>query len=73
MFIRLPAPPCNSSKKRKSATRTLLPPPVSPFLVQAHHQGPFDRILVAQAVTGPLRLLTADKLLAQYSDVVLAV
>jgi PIN domain nuclease of toxin-antitoxin system len=42
-------------------------------LVQAHHQGPFDRILVAQAVTGPLRLLTADKLLAQYSDVVLAV
>jgi PIN domain nuclease of toxin-antitoxin system len=35
-----------------------------------HHRDPFDRLLVAQAVLEPLRLLTADMLLAQYSDVV---
>jgi PIN domain nuclease of toxin-antitoxin system len=35
-----------------------------------HHQDPFDRILVAQALTEPLVLLTADPLLAAYSDLV---
>ena len=33
-----------------------------------HHIDPFDRLLVAQAITEPLRLLTADAVLARYSD-----
>jgi PIN domain nuclease of toxin-antitoxin system len=35
-----------------------------------HHRDPFDRMLVAQAVTEPLRLLTADKTLRRYTDLV---
>lgn len=37
------------------------------------HRDPFDRMLVAQAITEPLRLLTTDKALAAYSDVVTVV
>ncbi len=39
----------------------------------AHHADPFDRLLVAQAVTEPLRLLTADAALARYSELVVLV
>lgn len=35
-----------------------------------HHRDPFDRLLVAQAMVGPMRLLTADAVLAQYSELV---
>jgi PIN domain nuclease of toxin-antitoxin system len=35
-----------------------------------YHRDPFDRMLIAQAVTEPLRLLTADGLLRQYSELV---
>jgi PIN domain nuclease of toxin-antitoxin system len=42
-------------------------------LVLRDHRDPFDRMLVAQAITEPLRLLTADKALAVYSDVVIVV
>lgn len=35
-----------------------------------HHQDHFDRILVAQAQTEPMRLLTHDPLLARYGDCV---
>lgn len=35
-----------------------------------HHGDPFDRLLVAQAITEPLRLLTADAALVPYSDLV---
>jgi len=35
-----------------------------------HHKDPFDRLLVAQAMTLPARLLTADAALARYSDLV---
>lgn len=38
-----------------------------------HHNDPFDRLLVAQALAEPLRLLTADAVLAKYSDVVMLV
>lgn len=38
-----------------------------------HHADPFDRILVAQAMTEPMRLLTADAALAPYSELVLRV
>lgn len=34
------------------------------------HKDPFDRMLVAQAVSESLRLLTADRLLASYSPLV---
>lgn len=38
-----------------------------------HHRDPFDRMLIAQAVTEPLRLLTHDGTLARYSDLVTVV
>ena len=34
---------------------------------------PFDRLLVAQAMTEPLRLLTVDAMLTRYSDLVVLV
>jgi PIN domain nuclease of toxin-antitoxin system len=38
-----------------------------------HHGDPFDRLLVAQALAEPLRLLTADPALKPYTDLVLLV
>jgi PIN domain nuclease of toxin-antitoxin system len=38
-----------------------------------HHRDPFDRMLVAQAVSEPLRLLTHDEGLRAYSDLVTVV
>ena len=38
-----------------------------------HHQDPFDRILVAQAVVEPLRLMTHDPIVAQYSELIIHV
>ncbi len=35
-----------------------------------HHRDPFDRLLVAQAMTEPLALYTADLRLGVYSDLV---
>lgn len=35
-----------------------------------HHRDPFDRMLIAQAMCEPLKLLTADNLLKQYSELV---
>lgn len=35
-----------------------------------HHRDPFDRIIIAQAMTEPARLLTADEKLLPYSDLV---
>ena len=37
------------------------------------HRDPFDRILVAQALCEPLRLLTANGILTRYSELVEAV
>jgi len=36
----------------------------------SHHRDPFDRLLVAQALAEPLVLLTADRELAQYSELI---
>jgi PIN domain nuclease of toxin-antitoxin system len=36
----------------------------------AHHRDPFDRLLVAQALCESARLLTVDRALAPYSDLV---
>ena len=38
-----------------------------------HHADPFDRMLVAQALSEPMRLLTHDKQLSAYSDTVILV
>ena len=36
-----------------------------------HHRDPFDRLLIAQAMTEPARLLTVDATLRRYSELVL--
>lgn len=38
-----------------------------------HHRDPFDRLLVAQALEEPARLLTADRKLAPYSELAMVV
>jgi len=38
-----------------------------------HHRDPFDRLLLAQAVTEPLHLLTTDESLKSYSSLVIVV
>jgi PIN domain nuclease of toxin-antitoxin system len=38
-----------------------------------HHADPFDRLLIAQAISEPLNLLTADPKLKAYSELVLQV
>jgi PIN domain nuclease of toxin-antitoxin system len=35
-----------------------------------HHRDPFDRLLIAQAICEPLRLITADARLSRYSELV---
>ena len=37
------------------------------------HRDPFDRMLVAQAMREPLHLLTADRILASYSSLVVMI
>ena len=49
--------------RHAAATETL--PPL--------HADPFDRILVAQALAEPLKLLTHDAMVARYSDSILLV
>ena len=39
----------------------------------ALHKDPFDHILLAQAITSPMRLITGDPLLAEYSSLVVVV
>ena len=39
----------------------------------AGHGDPFDRLLIAQALTEPMRLVTHDRQVAQYSDTVILV
>lgn len=39
----------------------------------AHHHDPFDRILVAQALIEPMRLMTHDSQVALYSDTIIKI
>src|SRR3546814_8677598 len=39
----------------------------------AHHGDPFDRILIAQALVEPMRLLTHDPVVARYSDTIIEI
>jgi PIN domain nuclease of toxin-antitoxin system len=41
--------------------------------LEFHHNDPFDRLLIAQALAEPLKFVTVDAVLAKYSDVVLLV
>jgi PIN domain nuclease of toxin-antitoxin system len=38
-----------------------------------HHQDPFDRLLVAQALVEPMRLITHDMMLVRYNDTIIYV
>jgi PIN domain nuclease of toxin-antitoxin system len=38
-----------------------------------HHTDPFDRLLIAQAMSEPLHLITVDSRLKNYSDLVVVV
>jgi len=38
-----------------------------------HHIDPFDRMLIAQAISEPLRLVTMDGVLSAYSELVIQV
>lgn len=40
--------------------------------ITRHHNDPFDHLLLAQAMTEPLRLLSADAILRKYTDLVIA-
>ncbi len=37
------------------------------------HRDPFDRLLVAQAITEPMRLLTSEAQLAAYSELIISI
>lgn len=39
----------------------------------AHHGDPFDRMLVAQALVEPMRLMTHDAMVALYSDTIIKI
>jgi PIN domain nuclease of toxin-antitoxin system len=39
----------------------------------AIHAGPFDRLLVAQALTEPMKLLTRDRVIARYHPDILLI
>ncbi len=39
----------------------------------AYHQDPFDRLLVAQALVEPMRLMTHDATVARYSDTIILI
>lgn len=39
----------------------------------AHHADPFDRLLVAQAIVEPMRLMTHDPMLGRYSDTIVEI
>ena len=38
-----------------------------------HHRDPFDRLLVAQALVEPMRLITHDPLVALYNDTIIKI
>ena len=42
-------------------------------MLPLYHNDPFDRLLIAQAIIEPLKFLTADSVLAEYSQMVVLV
>ncbi|KTB64781.1 twitching motility protein PilT [Pseudomonas fluorescens] len=41
--------------------------------LEQHHKDPFDRLIVATAISEPMRLLTADPHIAQYTSLAILV
>jgi PIN domain nuclease of toxin-antitoxin system len=41
--------------------------------LENHHRDPFDRLIVATAMTEPMKLLTADPMLTKYTDLAVLV
>jgi PIN domain nuclease of toxin-antitoxin system len=61
---------------RKAGYQFLTVEPEHAALVEelaGHHQDPFDRLLVAQALVEPMHLLTHDAMVARYSDTIILV
>lgn len=59
---------------RESGYRFLAVEPEHAVAVEdlpTHHQDPFDRILVTQALIEPMRLITHDATVARYSDTII--
>ena len=47
---------------------------ITAYLELPHlHRDPFDHMLLAQAITCPMRLITGDSQLAAYSSLVMAI
>jgi len=46
---------------------------LSVFNLANHHKDPFDRMLVAQAISEPLHFLTVDAILTSYSKLVITI
>lgn len=42
-------------------------------MLTPHHNDPFDRLLIARALSQPLKLLTSDAVLVQSSDLIVLV
>ncbi len=38
-----------------------------------YHRDPFDRMLIAQSISEPLKFLTSDRVLSQYSELVIKI
>ena len=61
---------------RESGYRLLAIEPEHAIAVEglpSHHSDPFDRILIAQALVEPMRLMTHDTTVTRYSDTIIAV
>jgi len=71
---KLPVSPADLHENLAINSCTSLPVTMSHALMAAKlpslHKDPFDRMLVAQAITEPLHLLTTDRVLAEYSSLV---
>jgi len=61
--------------KLPAAARDLImsPKTIAVEELPLHHQDPFDRILVAQALVEPMRLMTHDPLVALYNDTIIKI
>lgn len=73
----MPLSPARALELFESATVPVLPVlpghAVAVGALPRHHADPFDRMLVAQALMEPLKLLTGDRKLADYGDMILLV
>ncbi|HVQ07064.1 MAG TPA: type II toxin-antitoxin system VapC family toxin [Allosphingosinicella sp.] len=71
----MPVAPARALELFQAASYAILPVEPGHAVAVAdlprHHSDPFDRMLVAQAVSEPLKLLTRDKKLAAYGSIII--